>query len=231
MTRRTWTCATCRIEHTCTSVFVQFIHHTTWLKAARTCHSLHPHAIHVQCSLSCFSFSFYFLLFLFFFSFLMTDGDSMTINNLRDSANGTFVHPGRLPSTSQVMSPTPWSSPMPRSSTTRSPATSSTSRIPSSAQPLRQTSTWMTTRSASYSQKYTEITPITAVPKGVSVSPSSMSVMVDRTGKLVAKSDIDQFVFSVRNMYSAQNQCPVITQTERMVDRTVKTFGRNHWNC
>ena len=30
-------------------------------------------------------------------------------------------------------------------------------------------------------------------PEGVSVSPSSMSVMVDRTGKLVEKSDIDQF--------------------------------------
>ena len=61
-------------------------------------------------------------------------------------------------------------------------------------------------------------------PEGVCVSPSSMSVMVDRTGKLVEKSDIDQFGLSVRNMYSAQNQFPVITQTERMVDRT-----RNLW--
>ena len=59
-------------------------------------------------------------------------------------------------------------------------------------------------------------------PEGVCVSPSSMSVMVDRTVKPVEKSDIDQFGFSVRNMYSAQNQFPVITQTERMVDRTVK---------
>ena len=59
-------------------------------------------------------------------------------------------------------------------------------------------------------------------PEGVSVSPSSMSVMVDRTGKPVEKSDIDQFGFSVRNMYSAQNQFLVITQTERMVDRTGK---------
>ena len=49
-----------------------------------------------------------------------------------------------------------------------------------------------------------------------------MSVMVDRTGKPVEKSDIDQFCFSVRNMYSAHNQFPAITQTERMVDRTVK---------
>ena len=58
--------------------------------------------------------------------------------------------------------------------------------------------------------------------EGVFVSPSSMSVMVDRTGKPVEKSDIDQFCFSVRNMYSAQNQFPVITQAERMVDRTGK---------
>ena len=59
-------------------------------------------------------------------------------------------------------------------------------------------------------------------PEGVSVSPSSMSVMVDRTGKLVEKSDIGQFSFSVRNVYSAQNQFPAITQTEGMVDRTGK---------
>ena len=49
-------------------------------------------------------------------------------------------------------------------------------------------------------------------PEGVSVSPSSMSVMVDRTEKPVEKSDIDQFGFSVRNVYSAQNQFPAITQ-------------------
>ena len=49
-----------------------------------------------------------------------------------------------------------------------------------------------------------------------------MSVMVDRTGKPVEKSDFDRFGFSVRNVYSAQNQYLVITQTERMVDRTEK---------
>ena len=59
-------------------------------------------------------------------------------------------------------------------------------------------------------------------PEGVCVSPSSMSVMVDRTGEPVERSDIDHFGFSVRNMYSAQNQFPVITQAERMVDRTGK---------
>ena len=59
-------------------------------------------------------------------------------------------------------------------------------------------------------------------PEGVSVSPSLMSVMVDRTRKPVERSDIDHFGFSVRNVYSAQNQFPAITQTEGMVDRTGK---------
>ena len=61
--------------------------------------------------------------------------------------------------------------------------------------------------------------------EGVSVSQSSMSVMVDRTGKLVEKSDIDQFCFSVRNTYSAHSQFPAITQAEKMVDRTGKPVG------
>ena len=43
-------------------------------------------------------------------------------------------------------------------------------------------------------------------PEGVSVSPSSMSVMVDRTEEPVERSDIDHFGFSVRNVKSAQNQ-------------------------
>ena len=59
-------------------------------------------------------------------------------------------------------------------------------------------------------------------PEGVSVSPSSMSVMVDRTGEAVERSDNDYFGFSLRNVKSAQNQFPVITQSERMVDRTGK---------
>ena len=62
-------------------------------------------------------------------------------------------------------------------------------------------------------------------PEGVSVSPSSMSVASDRTEKLVKRSDIDHFGFSARNMYSAQNQFPLITQAERMVDRTGKLVG------
>ena len=51
-------------------------------------------------------------------------------------------------------------------------------------------------------------------PESVCISPSSMSVMVDRTGKLVERSDSDHFGFSVRNVKNAQNQFPVITQAE-----------------
>ena len=51
-------------------------------------------------------------------------------------------------------------------------------------------------------------------PEGVCVSPSSMSVMVDRTGKLVEKSDIDQFCFGARNACSAHNQFSAIKLKE-----------------
>ena len=68
-------------------------------------------------------------------------------------------------------------------------------------------------------------------PEGVSVSPSSMSVMVDRTGEPVERSDIDHFGFSVRNVYIAQNQFPVITQAERMVDRTEKPVEESSSNA
>ena len=56
--------------------------------------------------------------------------------------------------------------------------------------------------------------------EGVNVSQSSVSVMVDRTGELVERSDSDHFPCSVRNVKSAPNQFPVITQAKRMVDRT-----------
>ena len=62
-------------------------------------------------------------------------------------------------------------------------------------------------------------------PEGVLVSPSSMSVTSDGTGKPVEKSNIDQFSSGVRNTYSAHNQFPAITQAERMVDRTGKPVG------
>ena len=68
-------------------------------------------------------------------------------------------------------------------------------------------------------------------PEDVFVSPSSMSVTSNRTGKPVERSNIDQFCFGVRNAYSAHNQFPVITQTEKMVDRTGKPVGESTGNC
>ena len=62
--------------------------------------------------------------------------------------------------------------------------------------------------------------------EGVNVSPSSVSVMVGGTGEPVERSDSDHFGFSVRNVYSAQNQFPVITQAERMVDRTEESVEK-----
>ena len=56
--------------------------------------------------------------------------------------------------------------------------------------------------------------------EGVNVSQSSVSVMVDRTEESVERSDSDHFPCSVRNVKSAQNQFPVITQAKRLVDRT-----------
>ena len=58
--------------------------------------------------------------------------------------------------------------------------------------------------------------------EGVNVSQSSVSVMVYRTGEPVERRDSDHFPCSVRNVKSAQNQFPVITQAKRMVDRTLK---------
>ena len=58
VTRRTSACATCTTEHTCTlSLVALFDHssHSTWLKPLALVLSFHPHAIHVQCSLSCSS--------------------------------------------------------------------------------------------------------------------------------------------------------------------------------
>ena len=61
-------------------------------------------------------------------------------------------------------------------------------------------------------------------PEGVLVNPSSMSVMVDRTGKPVEKSDIDQFPCSVR-------KCTVLTISFLLSRSNLETSGRDHWNC
>ena len=56
--------------------------------------------------------------------------------------------------------------------------------------------------------------------EGVNVSQSSVSVMVDRTGEKVERSDSDHFPCSVRNVKSAQNQFPLVTQSKRMINQT-----------
>ena len=55
----------------------------------------------------------------------------------------------------------------------------------------------------------------------MSVRRQCQSWSIER-GNLWKGATIDHFGFSVRNVYSAQNQFPVITQAERMVDRTGK---------
>ena len=64
-------------------------------------------------------------------------------------------------------------------------------------------------------------------PEGVSVSQSSLSVVFDRTGKLVGESNVDQSGFGVRNTYSAHNKFSANTQAEKMVDRTGKPVGES----
>ena len=94
MARRTWTCATCRIEHTYTlSLVALFDSFITPHGSSRSHLSFTPSVCHPCAAFFEFlSITFYFfLLFIFLFPFLMTNDDSMTINNLRDSANGTFV--------------------------------------------------------------------------------------------------------------------------------------------
>ena len=60
-------------------------------------------------------------------------------------------------------------------------------------------------------------------PEGVSVSPSSMSVMVDRTGEPVERSDSDHFPCSVRKVKKCSESVSCnLTQAKRMVDRTGK---------
>ena len=94
MTRRTWTCATCRIEHTCTlSLVALFCHSSHHMAQGRSHLSFHFHPIHAHAWLS-LSVSLHFSTFCrssTSSSLFSTDGDSVTINNLRDSANGTFV--------------------------------------------------------------------------------------------------------------------------------------------
>ena len=144
--------------------------------------------------------------------------DSVT-NNLRNSANGTFVTSddtfpltGYEPNDTELINDTELNDSVPSKFTDfQDPLVHFT---PSSDHDMNDET--LGKLLAEVHRDYADYRR----PEGVCVSPSSMSVMVDRTGKPVEKSDIDQFGFSVRNMYSAQNQFPAITQAKRMVDRT-----------
>ena len=83
------------------------------------------------------------------------------------------------------------------SSTTQPPATS-TSRTPSKTQSLYPTPTSTMTSSPSFLQSWS----------------------IERSNPLLVRSNSDHFPCSVRNVKSAQNQFPLVTQAKRMVDRT-----------
>ena len=70
-------------------------------------------------------------------------------------------------------------------------------------------------------------------PEGVSVSQSSLSVVFDRTGKLVGERNVDQSIgFGVtRNTYSAHSKFSENTQAEKVVDRSGKPVGENSSNA
>ena len=151
----------------------------------------------------------------------MTDGDSMTINNLRDSASGTFVTlddylplTGYEPNAMEFTNATELNDAV--SSDFIDFQDSLVHTAPSSNHHMDDDT--LGKLLAEVHRDYADYRR----PEGVSVSPSSMSVMVDRTGEPVERSDSDHFGFSVRNVKSAQNQFPVSTQAERMVDRTGK---------
>ena len=149
------------------------------------------------------------------------DGDSMTTNNLRDSANGTFV---TLDDSSHFTGYEP-------NALELTNATETNDTVPSDFIDFQDSLVHFAPSSDHYMDDDTLGKLLAEVhrdyadyrcPEGVSVSPSSMSVMVDRTGEPVERSDSDHFGFSVRNVKCAQNQFPAITQAERMVDRTGK---------
>ena len=70
-------------------------------------------------------------------------------------------------------------------------------------------------------------------PEGVSVSQSSLSVVFDRTGKLVGERNVDQSIgFGVtRNTYSAHSKFSESTQAEKVVDRSGKPVGESSSNA
>ena len=155
----------------------------------------------------------------------MTDGDSMTINNLCDSANGTFVTlddylslTGYEPNAMELTNATELNDAVSSDFIDFIDFQDSLVHFAPSSDHYMDDDT-LGKLLAEVHRDYADYRR----PEGVSVSPSSMSVMVDGTGELVERSDSDHFGFvSVRKVKSAQNQFPVITEAERMVDRTGK---------
>ena len=125
----------------------------------------------------------------------MTDDDSMTINNLRDSANGTFVTlddylplTGYEPNAMELTNATEANDAV---SSDFIDFQDSLVHIPPSSDHDVDDDKTLGKLLAEVHRDYADYRR----PEGVSVSPSSMSVMVDRTDEPVEKSDIDQFWF------------------------------------
>ena len=149
----------------------------------------------------------------FHFSFLMhleqhTELDNLITmqHNLRTSANRGVTTPTTSTPPSQVMSPTTWSS-----------ASSATPRVPS---PYITQSSDLDIDDTTLGKLLTEAHRVRADyrnPEGVSVSQSSLSVVFDRTGKLVGERNVDQSIgFGVtRNTYSAHSKFSENTQAEK----------------
>ena len=149
----------------------------------------------------------------------MTDGDSMTMSTLCNSANGTFV---TLDDYLTLTSYEP-------NAMELTNATELNDAVSSDFIDFQDSLDYTAPSSDLYMDDDTLGKLLAEVHRdyadyrraeGVSVSPSSVSVMFDRTGELVERSDSAHFGFSVRNVKSAQNQFPVITQAKRTVDRT-----------
>ena len=148
----------------------------------------------------------------------MTDGDSVTINHLCDSANGTFVTlDDYLPNTGYEPNAMEFTGTTELSDAVFSDINFQDSldyTAPSSD--LYMDDDALGKLLAEVHRDYADYSRA----EGVNVSPSSVSVMVDRTGHLWKGAIAIILIFSFRNVKSAQNQFPVITQAERMVDRT-----------
>ena len=157
------------------------------------------------------------------------DHDSVT-NNLRDSANGTFVSlddfsplTGYEPNAMELINDTELNDSVPSNFTEFQD--SLVHFAPSSDHDVDDET--LGKLLAEVHRDYADY----RCPEGVSVSPSSMSVMVDRTGKPVERSDIDHFGFSVRNVKKCSKSVSCGHSSWKNGRSNDETCGRDHWNC